>query len=258
MIIEQEKSNFKNKSSLNEYEFLGNNAVKIQIDDNTVISIEGKIDRIDKFGDYVRIIDYKTGETNSDLDSIYFGKKIQLVSYLMAVEKLEGDKVAGLFYLPIHSDFVKIQQKIKNNYKMQGFLLDDIDVIKYMDSSLSFDNSESELIPLKLKNNKETRETGELQINYARAKNFLKSDEFVDVKNYTNQLCKQAIGEILEGNIEPAPFAKPADKTSAECKYCEFAGFCGKEYSRLGEARRCGGNVSLSSFMFGEGGSNGD
>ena len=118
----------------------------IPLDEDTFISIEGKIDRIDKFGDYIRIIDYKTGKTDSDMGSIYYGKKIQLVSYLMASEKIGNKKIAGLFYFPIHSDFVKIQQKTKNNYKMQGFLLDDIDVIKYMDCGLSLDNPESELI----------------------------------------------------------------------------------------------------------------
>ena len=257
LMLEQEKSSFKNESELNEYEFFGNNAVKIQVDENTLISIEGKIDRIDKFGDYVRVIDYKTGETNSDLDSIYFGKKIQLVSYLSAVEKINGGKVAGLFYLPIHSDFVKIQQKIKNNYKMQGFLLDDIDVIKYMDCSLSLENSESDFVPLKLKNNKETKETGELQISYGRAKNFLSIEEFDDVKNYTAELCKQALGEILDGNIAPAPFAKKSEKNSLECKYCEFAGFCGKEHAKFGDARRCGGDVTTASFSECEGGTNG-
>ena len=249
---EQERSSFKNDSKLNEFEFWGNNAVKIELEDK-VISIEGKIDRIDKFGDYIRIIDYKTGDTDSNLNSIYYGKKIQLVSYLAAAEKLGNGKIAGLFYLPIHSDFVKIQQKMKNNYKMQGFLLDNIDVVKYMDSSLSLDNPESDLVPLKIKSNKETRETGELQISYGRTKNILTEAEFEGIKNYTNELCKKAIEEILDGNIEPSPFAKASEKESSECKYCELAGFCGKEHAKFGLARRCGGNVREMSFDRNEG-----
>ena len=250
---EQSKSSFKNNSKLNEFEFSGNNAVKLEIDKDTVISIEGKIDRIDQFGDYVRIIDYKTGETDSNLNSIYYGKKIQLVSYLMATQKIGDKKIAGLFYLPIHSDFVKIQQKIKNNYKMQGFLLDDIEVVKYMDSELSLDNPESNVIPLKIKANKETRETGELQISYGRTKNCLSEEKFEKVKSYTHDLCKQAIAEVLDGNIEPAPFAKGNEKESIECKYCELAGFCGREYAKFGKARRCSANVTEMSFDKNEG-----
>lgn len=248
MFDEQQNSSFKNDSKLNEFEFFGNNAVKLQLDENTIISIEGKIDRIDKFGDYIRIIDYKTGKTDSDMGSIYYGKKIQLVSYLMASEKIGNKKIAGLFYFPIHSDFVKIQKKMKNNYKMQGFLLDNIDVVKYMDSGLSIENNESNFVPLKIKNNNETRESGEFQISYGRTKTFMSELEFCNVKDYTKMLCEEATKEILDGNIEPAPFAKLSENESGECSYCELAGFCGREYAKFGKARRCGGSISNLNF----------
>lgn len=248
LFLEQQSSSFKNDAKLNEFEFYGNNAVKLQIDENTVVSIEGKIDRIDKFGDYIRIIDYKTGDTDSNLSSIYFGKKIQLVSYLSACDKIDDKKIAGLFFMPIHSDFVKIQQKIRNNYKMQGFLIDDIDVIKYMDSGLSLENNESQFVPIKLKNNKEVRETGELQISYGRSKVFMSDKEFGDVKTYTEKLCAEAVKEILDGNIEPSPVAKLTEKESSECSYCELAGFCGRSQAKFGQGRRCGGNVSSVCF----------
>lgn len=258
LYLEQEKSSFKNDAKLNEFEFGGDNAVKLQIDENTVIAIEGKIDRIDKFGDYIRIIDYKTGDTDSHLGSIYFGKKIQLVSYLSACDNVEGKKVAGLFYMPIHSDFVKIQQKMKNNYKMQGFLLDNIDVVKYMDSGLSVENNESQFVPIKLRNNKDVRETGELQISYGRTKVFMSEKEFDDIKTYTEKLCTGAVQEILDGYIAPAPIAKLTERESGECAYCELAGFCGREQSRFGMARRCGGNVSAVSFDLNKEEENGD
>ena len=245
---EQCASSFKNDSKLNEFEFKGKNAIKIPIDENKVILVEGKIDRIDKFGDYIRIIDYKTGETSSDLSSIYFGKKIQLVSYLSACESFENKKVAGLLYFPIHSEFVKIEQKIKNNYKMEGFLLNDIQVIKYMDSSLSLDNSESRYVPIKLQTNTDVQKTGELKIADGRTKVFMSAEEFENVKRYSKQLCRQAAIEILDGNIAPAPFAKQSERESGLCEYCELSGFCGKEHARFGAARRCLGKVELSSF----------
>lgn len=248
LYLEQEKSSFKNDAKLNEFEFGGNNAVKLQIDDNSLISIEGKIDRIDRFGDYIRIIDYKTGDVENSLSSIYFGKKIQLVSYLSASKKLSDNKIAGLFYFPIHSDFVKFSQKIKNNYKMQGFLLDDIDTIKYMDSSLSVENNESDFVPLKIKNNKETRETNEFQIAYGNSKVFLNEEEFKNIQDYTESLCSGAVKEILEGFVEPSPFAKLNEKESGACTYCPLNGFCGKEHAKFGLGRRCGGNIGSDAF----------
>lgn len=257
LLLEQQNSSFKNDASLNEFSFYANNAVKLKIDDNTIVSIEGKIDRIDKFGDYIRIIDYKTGDTESSLNSIYFGKKIQLVSYLSAAKKLKNNKIAGLFYFPIHSDFVKISQKQTNNYKMQGFLLDDINTIKYMDSALSLDAPESVFVPLKIKTNKECRETGEFQINYGRVKNFLTEEEFEHIRAYTEKLSASAVGEILAGNIEPSPIAKITERESSVCAFCKLKGFCGKEYAKFGKARRCGGEVDGSSFVVEEG-NNGD
>jgi len=255
---EQQSSSFKNDSKLNEFEFFGNNAVKLKLDDDTYISIEGKIDRIDGFGNYIRIIDYKTGKTDSDLSSIYFGKKIQLVSYLSAAEKIGNKKVAGLFFFPIHSEFVKIQQKMQNNYKMQGFLLDNIDVVKYMDAGLSIENNESEFVPLKIRNNKDTRATGEFQIAYGKTKTFMSEKEFDDLKAYTEKLCAGAVQEILDGNIEPSPVAKMSQQESPNCEYCELAGFCGRERAKFGKARRCGGNVSGASFDFNKEDENGD
>lgn len=248
LVLEQMSSSFKNDAKLNEFSFYGNNAVKLKLDENTIISIEGKIDRIDKFGDYIRIIDYKTGGTESGIDSVYYGRKIQLVSYLSAAKQMGDKKIAGLFYFPIHSDFVKFEQKTKNNYKMQGFLLDDIDTVKYMDSSLSLENPESDFVPLKIKTNKECRETGEFQISYGRTKNCYTLAEFENIRNYTEKLCTQAASEILAGFIEPSPIAKSSEKESVVCSYCELKGFCDREHAKFGKARRCGGEVSINSF----------
>ena len=69
----------------------------------------GRIDRLDvmKTDDkvYVKIIDYKTGNTTFDLVSIYYGLQMQLVVYMDAAVKAEQRKYpdaevkpAGIFY----------------------------------------------------------------------------------------------------------------------------------------------------------------
>ena len=118
---EQTNSGFKHKKS--EWNFEGKNAINIKLDSGRVISIEGKIDRIDEFGNYIRIIDYKTGKVDGDFSSVYYGTKIQLISYLSAVTKYGDKKVAGVFYLPIHSDYATSEKMLKNMYRMEGYLL---------------------------------------------------------------------------------------------------------------------------------------
>lgn len=247
LFYEQQVSSFKNEPTLNEYSFGGENAVKLQIDDNTVIAIEGKIDRIDEWGNYIRIIDYKTGDVKSDLGSIYYGRKIQLVSYLSAVSGIKNKKVAGLFYLPIHSDFVKNNKKIKDIYKLQGFLLDDADVLKHMDNTVNFENNESHLIPLKIKTNKDVLKTNTFEISKGNSKIYYSSEQFEDIKSYTEELCKTAVQEILSGYAEPSPAVYSGEDEGA-CKYCKLAGFCDIENAKFKNGRKCNNLVSITSF----------
>ena len=79
LLVEQQSSGFKNDNKLNEFEFKGANGIKFKFKGGREITIEGKIDRIDRFGNYIRIIDYKTGKVECSLSPIYYGKKIQLV-----------------------------------------------------------------------------------------------------------------------------------------------------------------------------------
>lgn len=247
LLYEHQNSGFKTMKNGTEYSFFGENAIKIPLQNGQTIKIEGKIDRIDSFGDYIRIIDYKTGGVSSELSSVYFGKKVQLVSYLSAVNALTGKKVAGLFYLPIHSDFAKKDVKLQNMFKFEGFLLDDIEVVKNMDYNLSFENPSSNFVALKIKTNKTLVNENRFEISGTSSKN-LSEDEFDDVKFYTERLCGQAASEILNGNIEPSPVLAASEETPSMCRWCKFAGFCGKEKAKFGMGRELSGAVSIKSF----------
>ena len=251
LLFEQQNSSFKNKKELNEFSFSGENAVKIPIDDTLVISIEGKIDRVDEWGNYIRIIDYKTGDIKNNLDAIYYGKKIQLVSYLLATDNFKNKKVAGLFYFPIHSDFVKNDKKIKDIYKLQGFLIDDAEVLKHMDNSVSFEEPESHLIPLKIKTNKDAVQSNTFEISKVGKKNYLSENEFDELKNYNSAVCKGAIQEILSGYVEPSPATFSGDDNP--CKWCELKGFCGLEKAKFTDGRLCDLDVTADSFKINEG-----
>lgn len=257
ILFEQSLSSYKTNPKLNEYSFSGEKAVELELENGKKINIEGKIDRVDECSNYKRIIDYKTGDISSDLSSVYYGKKIQLVSYLMASDKMSNKKIAGLFYFPIHSDFVKNNEKVQNLYKLQGFLLDDIEVIKRMDNSLSFENPSSELISLKIKTSKECVNTNTFEISKTSQKKYFTEAEFEDLKNYTKELATTAVSEILSGYVEPSPLAINSTDGHHECDRCELAGFCGLAKARLADGRRCDNKVSIASFINEEGEQNG-
>ena len=66
------------------------------------VKLHGKVDRIDTFGDYYRIIDYKTGSVKGDDKLLFNGTKLQLYLYPNAIK----DKtLAGTYYMPIGGDY---------------------------------------------------------------------------------------------------------------------------------------------------------
>ena len=240
LFFEQQHSNF--KIFKNEFEFHGNNAIKIKLNNEKTILIEGKIDRIDKYNNFIRIIDYKTGEISSDLSSMYYGKNIQLITYLSATSNTDEFKVAGLFYFPVQASFAKDEKTVDNFYQMQGFVIDDIDVIKNMDTTLGEQNLSSKFFPAKIKITNEGFEIAD-----ASAKQYMSANDFATFDNYNRQLCKNAIKEILSGNIEPAP---PKEKSESHmmCESCKLAGYCGVENAKFSKGRELNQKVEIQSF----------
>lgn len=67
------------------------------------LGVHGRVDRVDVSDDRVRVIDYKTGETDASLSSYYVGVKLQLQLYMLSALDSSGNgerKPAGLFYFP--------------------------------------------------------------------------------------------------------------------------------------------------------------
>ena len=83
------------------------------------VYLRGKIDRIDIFEDYVRIIDYKTGSISATLKELYYGKKLQLFLYGKVASKIFNKTLAGTFYLPIKNSIANEENIIP--YKLTGF-----------------------------------------------------------------------------------------------------------------------------------------
>ena len=109
------------------------------------VRVEGKVDRVDCYHgsdrDYIRVIDYKTGNTALGLDDVYFGLRLQLFLYLDAVLALRGAKPAGVFYqklseAPMRLAGGRIDEKLaarqRKKLRLTGFILEDPDVIGQM------------------------------------------------------------------------------------------------------------------------------
>ncbi len=200
--------------------------IVITLDNGKKVEITGKIDRIDTAktneGEYLRIIDYKSSARNVDLNEVYAGLQIQLLTYMDAVCKEEDFLPAGILYFGLLEQIIKadkkisteeIEERLRKDFKMKGLILADIKIIKMQDNNLS--SGASNIIPAGI--------TKSGTIN-KRDTNGIDSEEFKVLQNYIPIIIKQIANEMLSGNIELKPYKKGNKKP---CDYCEYKSICG-------------------------------
>ena len=213
--------------------------IVLNLENGKRVEIIGKIDRIDigqnKDGKYLRIIDYKSSSKNIDLNDVYAGLQIQLLTYLDAVCNEEDATAAGVLYFSLLEQMVKldkhmqqaeIEEKIKANFRMKGLILADIKVVKMHDKTL--DTGSSKLVPAYI----------DKSGNLSKKTNGITKEQFIQLQKYIDKTIKEIAKEILSGNINLKPYYK---KGNTPCKYCTYraicgfnAGFCNNDYNYIG------------------------
>ena len=187
----------------------------------------GRIDRVDLWEKddkiYVKIIDYKTGNTSFDLVALYHGLQLQLMIYLDAAMEVQQRKApdkqiepAGILYYnvkdpmiqeKVETDLQAVTGKILKDLKMNGLLLKDAEVVSGMDSTLTS-------IPASF--NKDG--------SFSKRSSVATREQF----DVLNRYVKKKIGEIQQsifsGDVNIAPYE--LGKKNA-CSFCPYATACG-------------------------------
>lgn len=198
----------------------------LELEDGKKIEITGKIDRIDtansEGGKYLRIIDYKSSAKNIDLNEVYAGLQIQLLTYTDAIVKQEDMIPAGIFYFSLLEQMIKadkkmseeeIEEMIRKNFRMKGIIIADVKIIKMNDHTLK--SGSSKLVPAAL--------TASGAIN-EKWTNGVRQEEFKILQDYIYKTIKDIGREILSGKIDLNPYHK---KGKTPCEYCEYKAICG-------------------------------
>ena len=203
--------------------------IKIGLENGNKVEIIGKIDRIDiaenKNGRYIRIIDYKSSVKNIDLNEVVAGIQIQLLTYLDAVSKKENADLAGALYFNLIEPVIKaknknlteeeLEQEIRNNFKMNGLILGDVEVVKMMDNSLT--TGSSNIIPAYIDKDE----------NLSKNKpSILEKEDFLALQNKVEKVIKQISEEIMSGEIAQKPVYFYKNKKTA-CEFCRYKAICG-------------------------------
>ena len=200
--------------------------IEITLGTGKRIEIRGKIDRVDiartSDGNYLRIIDYKSSARNVDLNEVYAGISIQLLTYLDAICEEKDLMPAGILYFNLIEKNVNpkvkteeaIEEEIRKQFKMKGLILADIEVMKMQDNNLK-EGTTSKIIPAGI--------SGKGAIN-KRDTNGVEQEEFEILQKYIGKIIKEIGKEILQGKID----LKPTNyKGKTPCRYCEYHAICG-------------------------------
>ena len=208
--------------------------------------MKGKIDRIDVCEDdenlYVKVVDYKTGQSDFNLLKTYYGLKIQLLTYMreaMIYEKKKyGDKniiPAGLLYYNIQDPIVEakkdddeVEALIRKELRMKGVVNSNKNIISMMDST------EGSSVNIPVSYNK----SGELDMRYSRV---MTTDEFDKLGEYVDKENVNNAGKILNGSININPYIKGNENS---CTYCQYNSVCGFSTDMPGTSYRRLSNLS--------------
>ncbi len=197
----------------------------LSLEDGKKVEITGKIDRIDtalgEDGKYLRIIDYKSSSKNIDLNEVYAGLQIQLLTYSDAICKEEDIMPAGVFYFSLLEQMIKadkkiseeeIEEMIRKNFRMKGLIVADVKIIQMNDTKLT--SGSSKLVPAALTS------TGAINQKWT---NGVSKEEFKILQDYIDYVIKQISKEILSGRIDLKPYNKNG---KTPCEYCEYKTIC--------------------------------
>ena len=202
----------------------------LTLDSGEQLSVHGRIDRVDLYvrdGEaFVRVVDYKSGDTQLNLADAFYGVRLQLFVYLDAVLNLEDAKPAGVFYFRINDPVVELknytpqaaQEAVEKELSLKGLVIDDLSLI----GAMCQPEETSRVLPVSL--------TKEGALNQRQKDSALSAEEFELLRRFTQLKLKRLYQSVQQGRIEASPLAD-RNGESRPCKHCDYAGICGMDRS---------------------------
>ena len=189
----------------------------INKDKTTKITFMGIIDKLmykeEENETLVAVIDYKTGNTNIDLNKTIYGLSMQLPIYLYLAQNsgLKNVKIAGFYLQNIIN-----KENDENNLKLNGYSSSNKEILKQFDSSYEFSN---------LIKSMRTKSDGDFY-SYSKTLNEIEINNLIKL---VDKKIEEAADNILEANFDINP--KKINGINIGCEYCTFKDICFKKES---------------------------
>lgn len=208
----------------------GLEAVNIALTPEEKMKLQGRIDRIDVCEKedqvYVKVIDYKSGNTAFDLVALYYGLQLQLVVYLNAAMELEKrvhpDREivpAGIFYYHMKDPLLEtdeeltpeeLNKKLLRQLRPDGLVNKNPAVFQEMDLGIQ---KSSDVIPVSI--NKDGTPS--------KLSKTATDEQFAALSGFVHRKLREIGSAMLEGEIAPVPYQRKQQKA---CDYCIYRPVC--------------------------------
>ncbi len=196
------------------------------------VKVTGSVDRVDlmeKDGiKYIRVIDYKTGQKEFKLSELFDGLNIQMVLYLMAIEKngknYYGDIVpSGVLYLPSRiglKNYLELRSPTNENIEKQKRVSGKLSGM-VLDSPVVFNGMGVDTIPDYFPVS--YKKDGSPKDNYYSLSQFKNLSTIIDNKIIS-------MGNALHrGKIDALPIGEKGKSEGKMCEYCSYKPVCARE-----------------------------
>ncbi|MCL2071845.1 MAG: PD-(D/E)XK nuclease family protein [Oscillospiraceae bacterium] len=167
------------------------------------IRLTGIIDRVDRRGDFIRVVDYKSGSKEMDFSSVFHGLDTQMLLYLFSVSGnvLDDSKPASALYLPADGS------------KTKGILTPNATELEISKNWIAAHNPSGVIV-----DGNTAKSTNKLRR--------LSPDSYDRLREYCIKLINAKINKLRRGEIPAIPVAQSKDNCIA-CEYCDFELTCG-------------------------------
>ncbi|HEX2927076.1 MAG TPA: helicase-exonuclease AddAB subunit AddB [Ruminiclostridium sp.] len=203
-------------------------ALSFDLKNGNRLELAGQIDRVDALEHdgthYILVLDYKSGGAWMKLPDVFYGIKLQLLTYLLTVCTFWGEEdccPAGILYFFLKNPSVveknplddeTVEKKIHDQLKMPGWILNDLTVAQMLDHHL---DSTSDFLKLGLKKDQTFKKT---------CGAYLKTrEEFELLLKHVEKVLTVTADEVLDGQNDISPYRLGGEDA---CNRCDFHAVC--------------------------------
>ena len=218
-ILQKQKEQTKFKAKYLEEEFC------VKFDKDLNVNLKGYIDKIltfeDKNNTYFIIIDYKTGNIDTNINPIIYGLNSQLLIYYYLLNKnFENSKLMGIYYQNIMKDVLSSEDNksyndiLSDKYKLSGYTNAETSILNDLDTNLE----NSYIKGLKMKKDGE----------FYHYTKILTETNIESLLEIADKNIRKAIDQIMCAEFVINPKKIGNEKEISSCKYCIYSDICFK------------------------------